>query len=193
MPFEAWRAVMEDQAAQARATHATVELPEGRALDVIVRVSHADDLPAVSADIRVAAQVLALALDRPERPPQHALPEPAEHVRPEQDDALRMLGEMAAGAAHDVNNGLAVILGQAQLGQVADSVVETQQYFDAIERASRDCAATVRRLQEFARSARKPRGIGEVDLGTWPKRRSRSPGRAGRTMPSAGAPSSGPP
>ncbi len=177
MPFEAWRAVMEDQAAQARATHATVELPEGRALDVIVRVSHADDLPAVSADIRVAAQVLALALDRPERPPQHALPEPAEHVRPgeqrqqepstaEQDDALRMLGEMAAGAAHDVNNGLAVILGQAQLGQVADSVVETQQYFDAIERASRDCAATVRRLQEFARSARKPRGVGEVDLGT---------------------------
>lgn len=70
------------------------------------------------------------------------------------DHRLRLLGEMSAGAAHDLNNALAIMLGQAQLALITEDLYEVRQHLQTIEQAARDCAATVRRLQEFARGAR---------------------------------------
>ncbi len=69
-----------------------------------------------------------------------------------QSERLRALGEMAAGVAHDINNVLGIILGNAQLAKrklPADSSV--MECMDAIEMASRDAAETVRRLREIGR------------------------------------------
>jgi len=81
-----------------------------------------------------------------------------------QDRRLRMLGELAAGAAHDLNNALAVVLGQTQLGLLAESVEEAREYLATIERTTKDCASTVRRLQEFARGSRQGNRASTVNL-----------------------------
>ncbi|MHB0875173.1 MAG: HDOD domain-containing protein [Anaerolineae bacterium] len=85
---------------------------------------------------------------RPVAPAGPTEPDPTDH-------RLRLLGEMSAGAAHDLNNALAVMLGQAQLGLIAEDLDEVRHHLQTIERAAKDCATTVRRLQEFARGARK--------------------------------------
>jgi CheY-like chemotaxis protein len=70
---------------------------------------------------------------------------------------------MAAGIAHDLNNMLAAVLGQAELLrlQVADPVV--QRGLATLETAAEDGARVVRRLQEFARQ-RTEAPLGVVDL-----------------------------
>ena len=67
-----------------------------------------------------------------------------------QSEKLRALGQMAAGIAHDLNNMLAVVLGQAELLrlQVADPAV--QKALQPLETAATDGAQVVRRLQAFA-------------------------------------------
>jgi signal transduction histidine kinase len=67
-------------------------------------------------------------------------------------ERLRTLGEMAAGIAHDINNVLGIILGNAQLakrklGDNADALRSV----NAIELAARDAAETVRRLREIGK------------------------------------------
>lgn len=67
-------------------------------------------------------------------------------------ERLRALGEMAAGVAHDINNVLGIILGNAQLAKrklEADSPV--RESVEAIELAARDAAETVRRLREIGK------------------------------------------
>jgi signal transduction histidine kinase/ActR/RegA family two-component response regulator len=78
-------------------------------------------------------------------------------------EKLRALGQMAAGIAHDLNNMLAAVLGQAELLrlQVADPVV--QRGLATLETAAADGAQIVRRLQEFARQ-RTEAPLGVVDL-----------------------------
>ncbi|MCE5324617.1 PAS domain-containing protein [bacterium] len=67
-------------------------------------------------------------------------------------ERLRTLGEMAAGVAHDINNVLGIILGNAQLAKrkIADNPAASK-CIDAIELAARDAAETVRRLKEIGK------------------------------------------
>src|SRR6185369_15930711 len=68
-------------------------------------------------------------------------------------DKLRALGQLASGVAHDFNNSLAAILGRAQLlrRQVNDPALVRN--LDIIQTAAEDAAATVRRIQTFARKS----------------------------------------
>jgi PAS domain S-box-containing protein len=68
-----------------------------------------------------------------------------------QSEKLRALGEMASGVAHDFNNALASILGNAQLLLHTVEDEETKESLRTIEKVARDSAQTVRRLQDFTR------------------------------------------
>lgn len=82
----------------------------------------------------------------------------------EQTSKLAAVGQLAAGVAHDFNNLLSVILGRAQLLKRKALDARMRESLEVIERAALDGAATVRRLQNFARrrteEAKEP-----VDLG----------------------------
>jgi PAS domain S-box-containing protein len=69
-------------------------------------------------------------------------------------EKLNAIGLIAHGVAHDFNNVLGSILGRAQLlrSQVRD--VAILKHADIIEKAARDGAETVRRIQELGRSER---------------------------------------
>lgn len=67
-------------------------------------------------------------------------------------ERLRALGEMAAGVAHDINNVLGIILGNAQLAKrKIDADGPVRESIEAIEFAARDAADTVRRLREIGK------------------------------------------
>lgn len=69
-----------------------------------------------------------------------------------QSEKLRALGELASGVAHDFNNLLASILGNTQLLLLDEAADDRREALHMIERAAKDGAVTVRRIQEFARS-----------------------------------------
>ena len=65
-------------------------------------------------------------------------------------ERLRALGEMAGGVAHDFNNVLGIILARAQMLQrTADA--NALRGLQIIEKAARDGAETVKRIQNFTR------------------------------------------
>jgi signal transduction histidine kinase/CheY-like chemotaxis protein len=68
-----------------------------------------------------------------------------------QGEKLRALGQMAAGIAHDLNNMLAVILGQAELIRLQTGDGGVQQALKILCTAASDGAQVVRRLQGFGR------------------------------------------
>jgi len=68
-----------------------------------------------------------------------------------QGEKLRALGEMASGVAHDFNNALAAILGNAQLMLLTAKEEELRESLRTIEKVAKDAAHTVKRLQEFTR------------------------------------------
>ncbi|HYW69673.1 MAG TPA: ATP-binding protein, partial [Pyrinomonadaceae bacterium] len=76
-----------------------------------------------------------------------------ERDRAARADKLRALGQLASGVAHDFNNSLAAILGRAQLilRRVKDE--ELLRSLGIIVTAAEDAAATVRRIQTFARKS----------------------------------------
>jgi signal transduction histidine kinase len=76
-----------------------------------------------------------------------------ERERAARADKLRALGRLASGVAHDFNNSLAAILGRAQLlrRQLNDQALIRN--LDIIQTAAEDAAATVRRIQTFARKS----------------------------------------
>ncbi len=76
-----------------------------------------------------------------------------ERERAARADKLRALGQLASGVAHDFNNSLAAILGRAQLlrRQIDDQALVRN--LDIIQTAAEDAAATVRRIQTFARKS----------------------------------------
>jgi len=76
-----------------------------------------------------------------------------ERERAARADKLRALGQLASGVAHDFNNSLAAILGRAQLilRRVHDE--ELIRSLGVIVTAAEDAAATVRRIQTFARKS----------------------------------------
>jgi PAS domain S-box-containing protein len=65
-------------------------------------------------------------------------------------EKLRALGELSAGVAHDFNNVLAVILGNAQHLMEITEDKKLIEGLISIESASKDGANTIRRIQEFA-------------------------------------------
>ena len=92
-----------------------------------------------------------------------------------QSEKLRSLGELAGGVAHDFNNALAAILGRAQLLRMnvepppgkkerRESVDATKKGLEVIERAAKDGAETVRRIQEFARRRDDDKYFTTIDL-----------------------------
>jgi signal transduction histidine kinase len=64
---------------------------------------------------------------------------------------LRALGGMASGATHHLNNLLAGVIGRTELLLQGADAGWCRQSLEAIERAARDAAEVVRRLQRFAR------------------------------------------
>jgi len=71
-----------------------------------------------------------------------------------QTEKLRALGEMASGVAHDFNNSLAVILGNAQLMLYTVKDEEVRKALRTVEKVAQDSAHTVKQLQEFTRTKR---------------------------------------
>jgi GAF domain-containing protein/CheY-like chemotaxis protein len=66
---------------------------------------------------------------------------------------LRAVGELAAGAAHHLNNLMAVVLGRAQLLLMKKPDAATAGSLRSIERAAADAAETVVRIQGFSQTA----------------------------------------
>lgn len=73
-----------------------------------------------------------------------------------QADKLRALGQLASGVAHDFNNVLAAILGRVSLLQRRVTDENISHNLQIIQTAAEDAAATVRRIQTFARQSAKP-------------------------------------
>jgi len=66
-------------------------------------------------------------------------------------EKLRGLGQMAAGIAHDLNNTLATVLGQAELLRLQHALSPAvQEGLELLQTAANDGAVVVRRLQDFA-------------------------------------------
>lgn len=77
----------------------------------------------------------------------------AAEARMLQSDHLRMLGEMAAGVAHDMNNMLTAALGPIELVLATTQEPPTRDALQAARRALLDGAETVKRIQAFARQS----------------------------------------
>ena len=72
----------------------------------------------------------------------------AEMIRTEK---LRALGQLAAGIAHDLNNMLAAILGQAEILRLRVQPPEVEEALQVLDTAASDGVQVVRRLLEFGR------------------------------------------
>ena len=80
-----------------------------------------------------------------------------------QGSTLRAVGELAAGAAHHLNNIMAVVLGRTQLLLMKNADPAAVHSLKRIEQAAIDAADTVRRIQGFSGSD-KPGELTRFDL-----------------------------
>ena len=71
-------------------------------------------------------------------------------------ETLRAMGELASGAAHHLNNLLAVILGRVQLAKSKAPPPEVARHLAMAERATLDGADVVRRMRGFAQAQSEP-------------------------------------
>ena len=69
--------------------------------------------------------------------------------RSEESERMRMIGQIASGVAHDLNNVLANVMGHAQLLKTETEDPVVLDTVNIIEQSARDGAETVRRIQEF--------------------------------------------
>jgi PAS domain S-box-containing protein len=68
-----------------------------------------------------------------------------------QVERLRAVAEISSGVAHNFNNALTIILGNAQLLLYTAQDEESRDALKTIEKVSKDSSQTVRRLMEFTR------------------------------------------
>jgi PAS domain S-box-containing protein len=108
-----------------------------------IRYARVDNSPLV-VDGRVTG-VLGIARDITEQK--------EERERAARADKLRALGQLASGVAHDFNNSLAAILGRSQLIRRQTNDEAVVRNLEIIQTAAEDAAATVRRIQTFARKS----------------------------------------
>jgi two-component system cell cycle sensor histidine kinase/response regulator CckA len=80
-----------------------------------------------------------------------------------QSEKLRSVGVMASGVAHQMNNTLASVVGQADLVLNTTKDPETQARMTSIIQAAEDGAAAVRRIRDFARESA-PENFDPLDL-----------------------------
>ena len=80
-----------------------------------------------------------------------------------QAEKLRSVGVMASGVAHQMNNTLASVVGQADLVLQTANDPETKSRMTSIIQAAEDGAAAVRRIRDFAREST-PENFDPVDL-----------------------------
>jgi|GEM_PF-1624896 len=83
--------------------------------------------------------------------------------RSEENERMRILGQMASGVAHDFNNVLANVLGHAQLLETQIENEDILNTLQIIAQSARDGAETVRRIQEFT-GQRTPTDFDLLDL-----------------------------
>ncbi|HEX40864.1 MAG TPA: hypothetical protein ENN81_02235, partial [Phycisphaerales bacterium] len=154
--------------------HGTQLLPlvvGGRAVGAVVfELHYPDDAEAMAADMRASAAVaaamleMAMTRDRERRLAEHFMAlSPgagsagvAESLAPEQagraDDErlLDVITELAAGAAHELNNPLAVISGRAQLLCRDEADPRRREMLEQIAANSREAAGIVEQLMAYA-------------------------------------------
>jgi signal transduction histidine kinase len=78
------------------------------------------------------------------------------------EDSLNALAEMAAGAAHELNNPLAVISGRAQLLAEAQSDQETKEILKQIYENAREASGIIEDLMSFAEPPKPKAAITDV-------------------------------
>ena len=83
-----------------------------------------------------------------------------------QQERLRVLGQMASGIAHDINNALSpvALYTEALLEREPNLSTRTRQYLQITQRALEDVAHTVARMQEFYRQREPQLTLAPVDL-----------------------------
>lgn len=130
---------------------------QGRALGVLVLDNPEHPGPVDASQValgRAAASQVALSLEngRLYRDAQQALADlKAAQEKLVRGETLRALGELASGAAHHLNNLLAVIHGRTQLLLLDEPPEPVRRPVQIIQRAASDGAEVVRRIQQFAR------------------------------------------
>jgi signal transduction histidine kinase/CheY-like chemotaxis protein len=85
---------------------------------------------------------------------QESLEAERQHLRDQllHAEKMRVLGEMASGVFHDINNILGAVIGRAEMMQLKTADEEFKKSLAQMERIALQGAATVKRLQEFAKS-----------------------------------------
>ncbi len=73
-------------------------------------------------------------------------------LRSIQEDKIHLLGEMAAGVAHNFNNILASILGRTQLLLSMEKDPKKKKWLKIIEQMALDGASIVKRIQNFTKT-----------------------------------------
>lgn len=85
------------------------------------------------------------------------------HAQLVRGETLRAVGELAAGAAHHLNNLLAVVLGRIQMARRRHPTIDLDRDLRPAEQATLDSADVVKRLSRFSRGHPEPT-IVAVDL-----------------------------
>ncbi|MBI3723514.1 response regulator, partial [bacterium] len=82
----------------------------------------------------------------------------------ERTEKLRVVGELAASVAHDLNNTLAAVLGRAEVIAESTGDPEARRNADVIAQAARDASLVVGRLTRISRKSHKRSDRFQVDL-----------------------------